>query len=177
MRKSTSIISGYYLASEVGQLAGVSGKKIGQWARRGYIRSSTSKDTPRVYSYLDVAEAMVVHELEERGLAPQKVGRVVDELRMEFETDWPLQIVDLHLPPVQSKKGLKIKSVVYTSSGILADAISSNYVLEEFELVKIARELNRGGWAARELPNLQHIEVNPDRFSVTIHLPAHPTGN
>ena len=54
---------GYYLAHEVGWLAGVSGDRIGQWARRGYIRSSVSSVVPLVYSYQDVAEAMVVHEL------------------------------------------------------------------------------------------------------------------
>lgn len=54
---------GYYLAHEVGWLAGVSGDRIGQWARRGYIRSSVSSVVPRVYSFQDVAEAMVVHEL------------------------------------------------------------------------------------------------------------------
>jgi uncharacterized protein (DUF433 family) len=33
------------------------------------------------------------------------------------------------------------------------------------DLLRIAVDLNRGGWAARELPDLQHIEVNPDRLS------------
>ena len=48
-------------------LAGVSGDRIGQWARWGHIRSSRSEREPRVYSYEDVAEAMIVHELEELG--------------------------------------------------------------------------------------------------------------
>ncbi len=50
---------GQFLSHVVGPLAGVSGQTIGQWARRGYIRSSQSSDAPRVYSYQDVAEAMV----------------------------------------------------------------------------------------------------------------------
>ena len=50
---------GHYLAGEAGLLAGVSGDRIGQWARWGYIRSSHSDGEPRVYSYEDVAEAMV----------------------------------------------------------------------------------------------------------------------
>jgi hypothetical protein len=42
---------GHYLASEVGQLAGVSGERIGQWSRYGYIRASQSDDEyPLVYS-------------------------------------------------------------------------------------------------------------------------------
>lgn len=54
---------GHYLAREVGLLAGVPGHTVGQWARRGYIQSSQSAGRPRVYSFQDVAEAMVVHEL------------------------------------------------------------------------------------------------------------------
>ena len=63
---------GRYLASEVGQLAGVPGNRIGQWARRGYIRSSWSSETPRIYSFQDAAEAFVVHELEELKLPREK---------------------------------------------------------------------------------------------------------
>ena len=48
---------GRFLAAEAGELAGVSGTTIGQWARRGLIRSSVSDEDPRVYSVEDVAEA------------------------------------------------------------------------------------------------------------------------
>ncbi len=63
---------GIYWAVEVGQLAGVSRRTVGQWARHGYIRSSRSTTSPRVYSFQDVAEAIVVHELREADL---DVGR------------------------------------------------------------------------------------------------------
>jgi uncharacterized protein (DUF433 family) len=33
------------------------------------------------------------------------------------------------------------------------------------DLDRIVGLLQRGGWAARDLPDLQHIEVNPDRLS------------
>jgi hypothetical protein len=41
---------GAFLAGEVGELAGVSGNTIGQWARWGYIRASQSGGDPHVYS-------------------------------------------------------------------------------------------------------------------------------
>ena len=44
---------GHFLAAEAGELAGVSGTTIGQWARRGLIRSSVSDEEPRVYSVED----------------------------------------------------------------------------------------------------------------------------
>ena len=48
---------GRFLAGEAGDLIGVSGTTIGQWARRGYIRASRSTGDPHVYSLEDVAEA------------------------------------------------------------------------------------------------------------------------
>jgi hypothetical protein len=71
---------GRYLAWEAGQLAGVSGPKMGQWARRGYIRSSVSSRAPRVYSFQDVAEAMVVHELLERQVVHREIREAINQL-------------------------------------------------------------------------------------------------
>jgi len=56
-------VHGRLLAADVGELAGVSGTTIGQWARRGYIRSSQSEGEPRVYSVEDVGEAAIVADL------------------------------------------------------------------------------------------------------------------
>ena len=79
---------GHYLAWEAGQLAGVSGHVIGQWARRGYIRASQSEEIPKVYSFQDVAEAMVVHDLLVRGVTHRDIKRAIDALH-EYG-DWPL---------------------------------------------------------------------------------------
>jgi MerR HTH family regulatory protein len=61
---------GRYLAQEVDRLSGVSGGTIGQWLHHGYIRASQSesKDYPRVYSFQDAAEAILVHELLDEGV-------------------------------------------------------------------------------------------------------------
>ena len=80
---------GHFLAAEVGELAGVSGTTIGQWARRGYIRSSASDGEPRVYSVEDVAEAAIVGELLDRGVAHGDIRRAIERLRDEYG-DWPL---------------------------------------------------------------------------------------
>lgn len=75
---------GYYLAHEAGRLAGVSGDRIGQWARRGYINASVSTGTPNVYSYQDVAEAMVVHELVRSGVRLPEIRQAVQLLKEEY---------------------------------------------------------------------------------------------
>ena len=153
---------GHYLAQEVGLLAGVSGDRIGQWARRGYIRASQSMGRPHVYSYQDVAEAMVVHELEDFGADLKSIKRTIQRLRADQGLDWPLQ---RHRGKLDAVHG----SVVKYESGVAYDiggkGSPEQRVLSEENLDKIAGELERGGWAARLVPGLRFIEVNPDRLA------------
>jgi hypothetical protein len=79
---------GQFLAAEAGELAGVSGTTIGQWARRGLIRSSISDEDPRVYSVEDVAEAAIVRALLERGVRHLDVHRLIN--RLGGYGRWPL---------------------------------------------------------------------------------------
>jgi DNA-binding transcriptional MerR regulator len=82
-------IHGHFLAAEVGELAGVSGTTIGQWARWGYIPASVSQEDPHVYSLEDVAEAAIVGELLGRGVSHSDVRRAIERLRGEYGA-WPL---------------------------------------------------------------------------------------
>ena len=79
---------GEFLAGAVGELAGVSGNTIGQWARWGYIRASQSDGDPHVYSVEDVAEASMVKALLDRGISHMQVRRAIAHLG-EYG-DWPL---------------------------------------------------------------------------------------
>ena len=79
---------GHFLAGEAGELAGVSGTTIGQWARWGYIRASQSAGDPHVYSVEDVAEAAIVRVLLERGVRHADVRRAAG--RLGDYGDWPL---------------------------------------------------------------------------------------
>lgn len=151
---------GHYLAHEVGALAGVSGGRIGQWARRGYIRASQSDRRPHVYSYQDVAEAMVVHELVDGGAALASIKRTIARLREQAGFDWPLQHADLtaYHGGVIGHQG----DVAYDVGG---KGSPWQQVTAPANLRKIAAQLERGGWAVRGLPDLRHVEVNPDRLS------------
>jgi uncharacterized protein (DUF433 family) len=151
---------GHYLANEAGALAGVSGGQIGQWARRGYIRASQSRagDSPLVYSFQDVAEAMVVHELLAAGNQHEEVKAAIRHLREENGSDWPLS-----------------RGEVATADGaVVVERAGAHYEIgqrpwqrfvDASHLRQVAEELNRGGWATRELPELRHIEIDPDRLS------------
>jgi DNA-binding transcriptional MerR regulator len=88
---------GHFLAGEAGELAGVSGNTIGQWARWGYIRSSQSDGEPRVYSVEDVAEAAIVHALLERGVRHREVRRAI--ARLDAYGEWPLSDAALATTP------------------------------------------------------------------------------
>ena len=80
---------GYFLAGEAGELAGVSGSTIGQWARWGYIRASQDAGDPHVYSVEDVAEAAIVRALLERGVRHAEVRRAIERLKTGYG-QWPL---------------------------------------------------------------------------------------
>jgi uncharacterized protein (DUF433 family) len=149
---------GHYTAREAGVLAGVSGVKIGQWARRGYIRASQSDYPPYVYSYQDVGEAILVHELLDAGVAHRRVRRAIETLRKRHGNRWPLQEADL------ATDGRDVLALEDEAAWDIGDRLWQQKIDPE-NLRRIAGLLRRGGWAARALPNLQHIEVNPDRLS------------
>jgi hypothetical protein len=88
---------GNFLAGEAGELAGVSGTTIGQWARWGYIRPSQSAGVPHVYSVEDVAEAAIVQALLERGVRHRDVRRAV--ARLDGYGRWPLSAAPLATTP------------------------------------------------------------------------------
>ena len=86
-------LHGEFLAGAVGELAGVSGNTIGQWARWGYIRASQSDGDPHVYSVEDVAEAAMVKALLDRGASHMMVRRAISQLASYG--DWPLSQASL----------------------------------------------------------------------------------
>lgn len=147
---------GRYIAREVGRLAGVSGQTIGQWARRGYIRASQKRagQLPLLYSFQDVAEAIIVHELLERGSSYRQVRETIRRVRERFGTQWPLSHVGL---------------ATTTGGEIIAEADQALYAISnlgwqqvtEHDLTRIVGLLQSGGWAARELRDLHYIEVDP----------------
>ncbi|MDP9383732.1 MAG: helix-turn-helix domain-containing protein, partial [Actinomycetota bacterium] len=84
-----------YLAFDAGHLAGVGGDRIGQWARWGHIRASVSAGEPHVYAFDDVAEAIAVHVLLDRGIGLPAIRRAVDALG--GPAGWPLSRGGLHV--------------------------------------------------------------------------------
>jgi uncharacterized protein (DUF433 family)/DNA-binding transcriptional MerR regulator len=152
---------GHYAAWEVGQLAGVSGRTIGQWSRRGYIAASRSEAIPKVYSYQDAGEAMVVHELLESGVTHRSIRTAIAALR-EYG-DWPLTGADLG---IADDGGVRTR-IIARRGGATYDVGDRGWqsIINPENLQLISSQLHRGGWAVRHLPDLQHVEVDPDLLS------------
>jgi len=149
---------GHYMAREAGLLAGVSGNTVGQWARRGYICASQADQPPYDYSYQDIAEAIIVHELLDAGVPHRKIKRAISALRDFHGNRWPLQA---------AKLGTAAGGVVALEDAAtwdIGDKVWQRQITPD-NLRRVAGILRRGGWAARELPGLEHVEVNPDRLS------------
>lgn len=85
------------LAGDAGELVGVSGTTIGQWARHGYIRASQSSQVPHVYSVEDVGEAAIVASLLRRGVRHADIRRAIE--RLSSYGDWPLSEAQLATTP------------------------------------------------------------------------------
>jgi uncharacterized protein (DUF433 family) len=149
---------GHYTAREAGLLAGVSGTTIGQWARRGYIRASRADLPPYDYSYQDIAEAIIVHELLEARVAHRKIMRAIGALREYQGNRWPLQVAEL------GTADGAVVALEHAAMWDIGDKVWQQQITPD-NLHRVAGILRRGGWVARDLPDLKHVEVNPDRLS------------
>lgn len=147
--------TGHYIASEVGRLAGVSGNTIGQWARRGLIHAShkTSGRFPLVYSFQDVAEALIVHELLERRASHAEIRETIRNLRVHYGS-WPLTHANLATAP-GGQIVARADEALYDIGRLGWQQVNPD------ALTSIVGLLQSGGWATRKFPDVRHIEVNP----------------
>lgn len=147
---------GHYSAVEVGRLAGVSARRIGQWARYGIIPSVSKR--PRIYSYADAGEAVLARYLVEQGLRPREVREIVENLRGEYG-EWPLAAAPLEhdgrLVVIKRSDGF------YFSAAMVEHEVIAGTLID---LKRVRQALERGGWVALNNPR-EHIEVNPQRLS------------
>ncbi len=158
---------GFYHAAEVGRLAGVSGNTIGQWNRWNYISASQGAGAyPHVYSFQDIGEAIMVHILVKENIPRSEIREAVGVLHSEYGYNWPLTNADLVVADFGDPTA---KSLIVKEANEFYDVTKHRYrwqaVLSPQNVARVAIQLNRGGWAAREIPELRHIEVDPDRMS------------
>ncbi len=156
---------GIYWEVEVGQLAGVSGQTVGEWTRHGYVRASRSTAIDFAYSFEYVAEAIVAHELIDRGVPCEEIRQTIENTR-ETYGNWPLTAAPL-VTTLNAKGHCPTNVLLHLEDADLD--IGRNHgnqtVLRYSTLEAVSELLRRGGWAIREHPDIRHIEVDPDRIS------------
>jgi uncharacterized protein (DUF433 family)/DNA-binding transcriptional MerR regulator len=154
--------AGFYLPGEVGRLAGVSGDQVGQWARYGYMQSAWARRSPRAYAYQDVAEAMVLHYLRDHEVPYPSISKALAEAAVTYGSRWPLSSARLYIVADHPQRKGPKRTVVVDEY----DVEANHPVLDHLDLVEVKRDLEHGGWAAREM-KLRYIEVNPEMRSGT----------
>lgn len=156
MAASRSTSLGHYSAADIGRLAGVSAKRIGSWSRYGIIPRISTK--PKVYSYADAGEAVLVRYLLDQQIPTKQIREIVENLRREYG-QWPLAAAPLeHAGPfVVVREGDHIYfSALNAEQKVIAGTL--------IDLQAVREALRNGGWAAYKHPRA-HIEVDPDLHS------------
>ena len=148
---------GHYSAAEVARLAGVSPRRIGSWARYGIIPSVSRR--PRVYSYADAGEAVLVRYLVEHRFPTRTIRKIVENLRREYG-QWPLATAPLkhdgRLAVIEKNGEVYIDAADSGEQRVIAKTL--------LDLRAVRAALESGGWVAYEKPR-KHIQVDPDRLS------------
>jgi uncharacterized protein (DUF433 family) len=154
---------GVFSPRRCGQLAGVGGDRIGQWARYGLIRPTIYEGRPaNRYAFYDVAEAIVVQWLHTEGFSYAEIHLAIEKAGGEHR-NWPL---------LEQPLGVA-RDAVETDRGVIAMKVGSSYVeigrpgdqvVIKPELFHEAADVLRtGGWLAKQL-GLTRIEVDPQRL-------------
>ena len=154
---------GVFSPRRAGALAGVSGGRIGQWARYGLIQPTVYSGRPaNRYAFYDVAEAIVVHWLRDQRFDYAAIHEAIANAR-KTHPDWPLLGAELGVArhAIEGDRGLIVERIdgAYVETGRPGGQI----VLKP-EVLDFARDMLRtGGWLADQL-HLKRIEVDPEKL-------------
>jgi uncharacterized protein (DUF433 family) len=169
MRSTTSDgarSGGIFSPFHAGALAGVTGNRIGQWARYGLIKPSYYSGRPtNLYEFRDVAEAIIVHWLLDRGFRYEEVHTAIARVRLVYG-DWPLSEAPLGVAQHAVKGDPRGTVVLHLRKGVYVDVIRQGDQLTlPPQMLDLAHDvLRRGGWIAEEM-GLSHIEVDPAKLA------------
>jgi uncharacterized protein (DUF433 family) len=111
-----------------------------------------------------VAEAIIVHELIDQKVPLKALRPVIEALRDELG-DWPLQRLELE---TLSDADVPIAALLVKHGGRRFELGEHGWQRVQDLTINprlVVADLRRGGWASRALPDLQHIEIDPDRLS------------
>lgn len=157
--------TGVFSPFRAGALAGISGNRVGQWARYGLIKPTLFRGRPsNLYGFHDVAEAIVVHWLLDRGFSYAEIHEAIERARVEH-MDWPLLTAPLGVAQHAVAGDPRGTIVLEVEKGTYVDTRSggAQVMLKPALLEEVRDMLRRGGWIAAEL-KLKRIEVDPGKL-------------
>lgn len=151
-----------YGAHRIAAFAGVSGQRVGQWARNGLISASVYQGKPaHLYSTSDASEAIVIRWLVEEGFSYAKIHHAIDQAAEKWP-DWPLLTAPLGVAKHAVKGDPRGLLVLRGDQGEYLDTSGDGdqIVLKPHFLHDVRAMLSRGGWIAAE-NQLTRITVDP----------------
>lgn len=157
---------GVFSPRMAGALAGVSGYRVGQWARYGLIRPTVYEGRPaNRYAFYDIAEAIVVHWLRLEGFGYKEIHLAIESARAH-EPSWPLMRGQLgvarHSMEAEGDRGVIVQRM--PEGGYLEVGRAGRQVILKPELLDFAQDMLRtGGWIAHA-NRLTRIEVDPTKL-------------
>lgn len=157
---------GVFSPRRAGALAGVSGDKVGQWARYGLIRPTIYEGRPaNRYAFFDVAEAIVVHWLREQHFRYDEIHQAIEAARTQHP-NWPLIRGQLgiarHTVEVARDRGVIVHRAV--DGAYVEIGRAGRQIVLKPELLDFAQDMLRtGGWIAHG-KGLDRIEVDPTKL-------------
>jgi uncharacterized protein (DUF433 family) len=172
-RSKAPEFQGIFPPHRAGALAGVSGYRIGQWARNRLIRPHVYEGRPvNLYAFYDVAEAIVVHWLLEENFDYREIHTAIEKAREEHP-DWPLLDAPLGIArhAIDGDRGVIVQEVGRRT--YVETSRAGGQITLQPELLERARDmLRRGGWLAEQL-RLKRIEVDPQKLGGAPTLRGH----
>lgn len=109
----------------------------------------------------------MVHALLDRGARHSSIKRTISNLRTTYG-DWPLSVADLWTPGKVVGSGARTPIVLKEQDLLLdiAHGTGGQLIMPSAgDLSRVQGLLRRGGWAIFVVPEVDSIEVDPDRLS------------
>jgi uncharacterized protein (DUF433 family) len=112
---------------------------------------------------------MFVHELLDRGVKHKDIHRTIENLRASYG-DWPLTTAPLATTEINRGRPAGGRELVVLLNGDQARDIGTGegqqiLLPDLWSLRVITGWLRRGGWALRDHPEIENVQVDPDRLS------------
>ena len=159
---------GHYPLTEAAWIVGLRPQRVSDWVRKGHVCASQQASSPFVFSYQDLAELLLIHDLLSNHRVPwEQIADTISGLK-EDHGCWPLsrESLDQTLSTIRAPKSARAGLVVERDGQIFERRGKGwQQLLNPKTLGLITDRLEHGGWAVMLEPSIKHIAIDPDYLS------------